>query len=201
MNIVIRPETPRDYYASELVAKRAFWNLHAPGCDEHYLVHKLRGDAAFIPELSRVAEVDGTVVGLIMYARASLVTANGPVEVINFGPLCVDPVYQRKGVGGALLRETLPLAREMGFRGVLIFGEPDYYPLFGFKTCDFWGITTANGDNFPAFMGFELQPGGLDLPGARFVEASVYEDLPADEVEAFDRHFPVMPKLKLPGQW
>ena len=60
---MIRPERPEDYAAAEAMTCRAFWNKYQPGCDEHYLVHKLRNDPAYVPELSRVAVVDGRVVG------------------------------------------------------------------------------------------------------------------------------------------
>lgn len=70
MDILIRKERESDYYASELVTKRAFWNKYNPGCSERYLVRRLREDAAYLPELSRVAEADGKVVGLIMYSKA-----------------------------------------------------------------------------------------------------------------------------------
>lgn len=201
MELIIRAEEEKDYYASELVTKRAFWNKHHPGCDEHYLVHRLRSDKAYIPALSRVAEADGKIVGLILYARASLETAAGSVEVLTFGPLCVDPDFQRRGIGGRLLSESLRAAEAMGFRAVIIFGEPDYYPLHGFSTCDKWGITTAEGQNSSAFMGRELITGGLDYPGARFFDPPVYFDLPKEAVEAYDKRFPYMEKRRLPGQW
>ena len=201
MKILIRKETEEDYYASELVAKRAFWNKHCPGCDEHYLVHKLRMDHDYVPELTRVAEVDGKIVGLIMYAKSWLKKDNQEVPILTFGPLCVDPDYQAKGIGGELLETTLKLARELGFRGIVIFGQPDYYPRHGFHTCDYWKITTEDGKNSDSFLGYELIPGGLDYPGAKFYEAKVYSDLPSNEVEEFDQKFPYMEKLKLPGQW
>ncbi|WP_167958246.1 GNAT family N-acetyltransferase [Anaerosporobacter faecicola] len=201
MNVIIRKETEADQYASELVAKRAFWNKHHPGCSEHYLVHKLRLDQTYIPELTRVAEVDGKVVGLIMYAISSLVRGEEKIEVLTFGPLCVDPDYQAKGIGGRLLESSLEDARKMGYRGVVIFGEPDYYPLHGFKTCDYWKIATLDGKNFDSFLGYELIPGGLAYPGAKFQEAAVYSELPAEEVEEYDKKFPYMEKLRLPGQW
>ena len=201
MNLIIRKETPEDYYASELVAKRAFWNKHHPGCDEHYLVHKLRQDADYIPELTRVAEVDGKIVGLIMYANSWLKKEDQTIPILTFGPLCVDPDYQAKGIGGELLEQTLVEARNLGYKGVVIFGEPTYYPLHGFHTCDYWKIHTAEGENTEAFMGYELVPGGLDYPEARFYEANVYSDLPPEETEEYDKKFPYMEKLKLPGQW
>lgn len=213
MDILIRRENESDYYESELVTKRAFWNKYKPGCNEHYLVHRLRKDGAYLPELSRVAEADGKVVGLIMYSKAILKrpakkeTVGTPAQkredipILCFGPLCVDPDYQGKGIGGALLAETKKLAVEAGYPGIVIFGEPDYYPRHGFLPCDTWGIATADGKNFAAFMGCELVPGGLNYPGARFYEAEVFENLPEAEAEEYDKQFPQMPKLRLPGQW
>lgn len=213
MDIIIRKEQEADYYASELVTKRAFWNKYKPGCNEHYLVHRLRKDDAYLPEISRVAEVDGKIVGLIMYSKAVLKlpaaaeTAEASAQkqeeipVLCFGPLCVEPDYQGMGIGGALLAETKKLAAEAGYTGIVIFGEPDYYPRHGFLTCDIWGISTADGKNFDAFMGCELVPGGLSYPGARFYEADVFENLPDSEVQEYDKQFPQMPELRLPGQW
>lgn len=200
MRLKIRNETEQDYYASELVTRRAFWNKHRPGCNEHYLVHKLRSDPAYIPSLTRVAELDGRIIGLIMYSKARLLTGEGEAEALTFGPLCVEPEFQRLGVGGLLLKTTLALAREEGFKGVIIFGEPDYYPRFGFVPCEAWGITTMEGENFPAFMGYELCEGGLDYRGARMSIAGVFFDLPDEEVELFDKQFPYMQKLTLPTQ-
>lgn len=201
MYYIIREETKEDFYTSELITKRAFWNKHVPGCDEHYLVHILREDSSYIKELTRVAEADGKVVGLIMYTHAMLKKEKEEIPVITFGPLCVDPDYQAMGIGGDLLETTLILAKEMGYKGVIIYGEPDYYPLHGFKTCDHWGITTPDGKNFDAFMGIELVDGYLNHPGAKFYEASVYENIEKDKVDEYDKKFPYMEKLKLPGQW
>ena len=65
-NINLRKETKEDYHATELMTMRAFWNLHGPGCNEHLLVNKLRGAEEYLPELSRVAELDGKIVGRIL---------------------------------------------------------------------------------------------------------------------------------------
>jgi len=202
MEIIIRPERSEDHYAAELVAKRAFWNLHYPGCDEHYLVHLLRSDKDYIPELSRVAECDGRVVGAIYYSRSAVRSEDGSdIEVLTFGPLCVDPDYQNRGIGGRLLRDTMELARGMGHKAIIIFGEPGYYPRFGFVTCDRFGITTHDGANFDAFMGIELVPGALDGVTGCFYESEVYSSLPPEAVEDYDKSFPYMEKLVLPGQW
>ena len=72
-NIIIRQETKEDYYNTELMTMRAFWNLHGPGCNEHFLVHILREAKEYLPELSRVAELDGKIVGAIFYSKARVV--------------------------------------------------------------------------------------------------------------------------------
>lgn len=64
--VEIRKELPEEYHAVERVAQEAFWNKHHLGCDEHYLVHKLRESSDYLPELSRIALVDGDIVGVIM---------------------------------------------------------------------------------------------------------------------------------------
>lgn len=199
--LIIREETEADYRASELVNKRAFWNLHSPGCNEHYLLHLMRRDPAYVPSLSRVAELDGAIVGGIWYSRARVADGEKETPVLTFGPLAADPAFQRKGIGGALLTNTMELARAAGHRAIIIYGEPEYYPRFGFRPCEAFGITTPQGKNFPAFMGFELQPDGLCGVRGAFYESEIFENLPPDEVDAFDKDFPYMPKLKLAGQW
>jgi predicted N-acetyltransferase YhbS len=201
MDIKIRLEQENDWYETELITKKAFWNLYKPGCDEHFLVHKLRSDPAYLPEISRVAEYGGKVIGMIMYSKSRIVTQYGEIGIITFGPLCVDPEYQKKGVGSALLNKTLKLAKEQGYLGIIIYGEPEYYPRFGFKTCDHFGITTPDGTNFSAFMGLELVPDGFKNASGKFFESEVFENLNPEDVDEYDRKFPFMEKLKLPGQW
>lgn len=200
-NLIIRDERESDYFNVEHMTKKAFWNLHLPGCNEHYLVHILRESDEYISELSKVAEINGEIVGTIMYSKAYVSDGVNNAEVLTFGPLCVDPSFQNQGIGGILLRETMKLAKEAGYRGIVIFGEPDYYPKHGFKTCDNFGITTIDSKNFPPFMAIELIPNGLKEVHGKFYESEVFNRLISEKVEEFDKKFPYMEKLKLPGQW
>ena len=75
LSIELRPESPADFRAVEELTRNAFWNHHAPGCDEHYLAHILRESSNFVPELDYVAVQDGKVVGSIMYTRFGFVPA------------------------------------------------------------------------------------------------------------------------------
>lgn len=200
-NLIIRQENEKDYFEVEYMTKKAFWNKYVPGCNEHYLVHKIREIEDYIPELSRVAEIDGEIVGTIMYSKAYVTDGINKIEVLTFGPLCVEPSYQNKGIGGVLLETTMELARKAGYKAIIIFGEPGYYPKHGFKTCDNFGITTKDYKNFDAFMGIELVKDGLKGVQGKFYESEVFENLSNEKVNEFDKKFPYMEKLKLPGQW
>lgn len=199
--IEIRMETEDDWYHVELMTQHAFWNKHHLGCDEHYLVHKLRQDKDYLPELSRIAVKDGEVIGCIMYSKARVVDGEDTHEIVTFGPLCVEPKWQGCGVGELLLRGTMNLAYSKGYKGIVIFGEPEYYPRIGFKTCDNFNITTAEGKNFNAFMGIELSRGSMKDIKGKFYESEVFENLPKEEVEEFNKKFPHLQKLRFPGQW
>jgi len=123
-----------------------------------------------------VAEVDGRLVGNIMYSKAYVLSESGNKhEVINFGPLTVLPEYQKMGVGGALLKHSIEVAKNLGYNAILIFGHPTYYPRFGFKEAKEFDITTKDGKNSPAFMAMELfKDALLDISG-KFYESPLFE--------------------------
>ncbi len=200
-HILLRREEKCDYHETEQMALKAFWNKYMLGCDEHLLVHKLRNSKDYLPELSRVAVVDHEIAGAIFYSRAWLKNGTKEKEILTFGPLCVAPKWQGCGIGSMLLEETLKLAKQAGYEGVVIFGEPDYYPLHGFLTCDNYGITTKDGKNFDSFLGIELVPNGLKGFGGIFCESSVFDDLSAEENETFTRKFHTSEKHPFPSQW
>ena len=200
--IVICDETPEDWDATELMTQHAFWNLHWPGCNEHLLVSNLRKSKEYIPELSKIAKIGNEVVGAILYSTAYVISPDGKkYEVLTFGPLCVEPKYQSLGIGGKLLLATMEDARKAGYPAIIIFGEPYYYPRFGFKTCDHFGITAEDGTNADPFMGIELQPDALAPVTGKFYEADVFGDRPQEEVDEYDNKFPTLQKYRLPGQW
>ena len=144
---------------------------------------------------------DGEIIGVIMYTRSYVQNENERHEILTFGPLCVKPEWQGCGVGELLLHETMGLAAEAGYPGIVIFGEPDYYPRIGFQTCDHFGITTADGKNFDAFMGIELIPGAMKEIHGAFHESEVFEDLIPEAVEEYNRNFPPLAKQYFPKQW
>lgn len=200
-DIIIRKEIQEEYHKVEEIALRAFWNKYRQGCNEHLLIHKLRKSNAYVPQISRIAEVNGEIAGVICYTKSLLKKDDKQKEILTFGPLCVLPEWQGCGIGGALLKKTLELARQEGFEGVVIFGEPDYYPLHGFKTCDNFGITTIDNKNFDAFLGIELVKGGLSDFGGKLILPKVFDELSEEENEEFTKCFSTPVKQKFPCQW
>ncbi|MDE6933569.1 MAG: N-acetyltransferase [Oscillospiraceae bacterium] len=195
--IELRPEGPADFRAVEELTRNAFWNHHAPGCDEHYLAHILRESSDFVPELDYVAVHDGKVVGNIMYTRAKIVLdRGGEREVLCFGPLAVDPAFQGQGVGGALIERTKTLSRELGYKAILIFGDPEYYSRFGFVPAERYGVGTSWGVYIISLQALELQPGALEDCAGYFQESGDYQIDP-EASAAFDKGFP--PKEKVSG--
>ncbi len=201
IDLILRREQPEDYRAVEELTREAFWNQHGPGCDEHYLLHMMRTADCFIPELSVVAEAEGTIAGHIAYTKAILLADNGKSQdVISFGPLSVLPRFQGRGVGGALIEFTKSAAKEMGYQAILIYGDPQYYGRFGFAAAESFHIGTADDLYAPALQALELVPGALPAAGGRFFEDAVYS-VDEQAALAFDKGFaPKEPRDDLPSQ-
>ena len=201
LHYLYRIETEKDFGEVENLTREAFWNVYQPGCEEHYILHVLRGDPVVIPELNMVCEGQGRLVGHIFYTRSQVMGEDGGVyPVISFGPVSVLPDVQRQGIGSALIRKTLSLAAGMGFPGVVITGNPAYYGRFGFRPAIDFGIVYEDGSSFPAFMAMELVPGGLSDIRGRFSFATAFTRVDQEAVERFDAQFPKKEKKILPGQ-
>jgi putative acetyltransferase len=190
MNLIIRNERKNEYRAVEDLTREAFWNLYVPGCSEHFCLHNMRDSNDFIPELDFVAELDGGVIGNIVYTRGRVIDDAGRThKIICFGPVSVLPVYQRQGVGSALIRHSLEKARSSGFTAVCIFGDPRYYSRFGFRCAERYDITNSDGKFAVALMALELVPGALRKISGRFIESEVFK---VDEV-AFQKYEDTFP--------
>lgn len=161
--LVIRNETENDYSAVEKITRDAFYNIYIPGCLEHYLVRVMRSHEDFIPELDFVLELDGEIIGNIMYTRAFLEDKSGARKhILTFGPLCIKPEYQRRGYGKMLMEHSFEKARELGYDVVVIFGAPANYVSSGFISCRKLQVC-LEGDKYPAAMLVkELKAGALD---------------------------------------
>lgn len=187
--ITMRLEELSDHRVVENLTREAFWGSEGPKCNEHLVLHRLRDAAGFVPELDFVAEVDGVVVGHIVYTLARVVGANAAWDVLTFGPLSVLPSHQRTGIGSALMRHTLAEATRLGHRAVVVYGHPSYYPRFGFARAADYGITAPGGATFDGLMALALVDGGLDGVRGEVHIDPAFEVTPED-ADAFDATFP-----------
>ena len=85
---IIRLEKADEHRAVEALVREAFWNVYRPGCLEHYVLHSLRGNADFVPELDFVMELDGRLVGQDIFVRTAIHADDGrEVPIMTMGPI------------------------------------------------------------------------------------------------------------------
>lgn len=202
-DFIIRSEQPKDYRETENLIREAFWNVYHPGCSEHYVMHLLRGDPAFIPELNFVMEQNGRLIGQNVFAKTVIDADDGrTIPVLMMGPICITPELKRQGYGKKLLDYSLEQATKLGYGAVLFEGNIAFYGKSGFRYASEFGIRYHDlPDDADAsfFLCKELIPGYLDGITGIYQTPQVYY-VDAADVEEFDRNFPAKTKLKLPGQ-
>ena len=200
MMLNIRNERESDYKIVEDITRKAFYNVYVPGCMEHYLVHIMRGHEDFIPELDFVIEVDGQIVGNIMYTKSKLTDEGGTEkEIVTFGPVSILPKYQRKGYGKMLIEHSLKRAAELGYEAVVIMGSPANYVGSGFQCCRKYNICVEK-EKYPAAMLVkELKPGALDGK-LWFYSDSPVMNVDEREAQAYDDGLEKMEKKWMPSQ-
>ncbi len=196
----IRLERPDEYRAVENLTREAFWNVYRPGCTEPYVLHKYRDRADFVAELDLVMELDGQLIGHVMYARSKIIADGGvTIPIMTFGPISIAPEYKRQGYGTVLLRYSMEKAREMGAGALAICGNFDFYGLSGFVLGKSVGVRYYDDPDADYFLVCELEPGFLNGVSGTYKDPDGYF-VSDEEAEAFDALFPPKEKLKLPGQ-
>lgn len=156
--MIIRREEPADYAAVYELVKTAFASAEQSDGNEQDLAKDLRQGEAFIPELSLVAEVEGKIVGHILFTKLQI----GEHTALALAPLAVLPAYQRQGVGTALIQEGHRQAKELGYSYSVVLGSEKYYPRLGYVPAAEFGI-------LPCF----------DVPSQNFMAYRLREDAPA----------------------
>lgn len=196
----IRRERPEDYAAVEEITRRAFYNMYMPGCTEHYLAHIMRGHEDFLPQLDFVAELDGRVIGNMMYTRSWLTDGGGErKEILTFGPVSILPEFQRRGYGKQLMEHSFTQARALGYDAVVIFGSPANYVSRGFVSCKKHRVSLAGGKYPAAMLVKELVPGALAGKTWTYADSPVMH-FSEEDARRFDDALPPMEKRWMPSQ-
>ena len=203
MKTIIRKETPADYREVENLIRESFWNVYRPGCLEHFVLHELRNDPAFVKELDFVMEADGRIIGQNMFMRAVIQADDGrQIPIMTMGPICIARDLQRQGYGEQLLDYTLKKAKALGCGALCFEGNIRFYGKSGFGYASEKGIRyhgLPEGADAAFFLCKELVPGYLNGITGEYAPPQGYF---VDEAacEEFDKAFPPKEKLKLPGQ-
>lgn len=155
LNILIRTETSLDIDEISRITYAAFLGKFSDHPTEHLIVNGLREAGAL--SLSLVAEVDGKIVGHVAFSPVTIDELF--FDWYGLGPISVVPELQKQGIGSKLIREGLTRLRELGARGCVLEGSPEYYQRFGFKPIP--GLT-YHASPAPEF--FMALPFGEDVP-------------------------------------
>ncbi len=196
----IRLEQPEEFRAAEELVRDAFWDVYRPGCDEHYLVHLLRKDRTYHPELGFIARKNGRLAGCIYYSDAKIAAPDGRrISVLTLGPVAVAPDFQKQGIGSALIEHTKKLAAEAGHRAIVLYGNPVYYSRFGFESGKKYGLSDSEGSFNDALQILVLPSGSSESFFGRLTDNPLFFMNPA-ETAAFDATFPPRKKHASPDQ-
>ena len=204
--ITFRREEKKDYRAVEELVRESFWNVYRPGCLEHFVLHILRDDPAFVRELDFVMEKDGELIGQNMFMRAVIKADDGrSVPIMTMGPICISPKYKRQGYGKLLLDYSLEQAKALGCGALCFEGNIAFYGKSGFTYASEFGFRyhdLPSDADASFFLCKELIPGYLSGITGEYAPPDGYfvAEREAEAFEAFDAQFPPKEKLKLPGQ-
>lgn len=157
--VELRQEIKSDHPAVFEVHQIAFGQENEAG-----MVDALRKNkSVFIPELSIVATIENKVIGHILFSRIHIRNDKGELhESLALAPMAVRPEWHKQGIGSQLVRKGLEVAKDLGYKSVIVLGHEHYYPKFGFQPAEKWKITAPFEVPSNVFMAIELTSGGLD---------------------------------------
>jgi predicted N-acetyltransferase YhbS len=174
MKIHIRTETSNDYSTVFNLVGKAFANEPYSDQQEQFLVERLRKSNAFIPELSLVAEVDKQIVGFILLTKIQIKNTTQSTEALALAPVAVLPNFQGQGIGGQLIEFAHQKAKALGFKIIVLVGHEHYYPRFGYKQTEKYGIHLPFEVPAPNAMILALEDGVLDDVNGMVVYAKAF---------------------------
>jgi len=128
------------------------------------LVEEIRSKRFYLPELELVmVDETDTVIGYVNFARFRL-GGKYEDEILLLSPVAVKTELQRQHISRELIEYGFEKAKVMGYKAVIVEGNPRNYRSRGFVTSAPFGITAHESVGLPApecLMVKELIPGGL----------------------------------------
>ena len=154
--INIRKETENDFKGIKSVNDEAFEQGNEGG-----LVESLRKNEKYVSDLSLVAEIDGAIVGHILFFPIKIISQKEEYEVLSLAPMSVLPNYQKMGIGSKLIEYGIKAAKKDGYGSIIVLGYSDYYSRFGFVPASTFGIKPPFEVPDDVFMALELLQSSL----------------------------------------
>jgi putative acetyltransferase len=151
-NAMIRETMPSDYAAVRALLRQTF-----PGDEEADLVERLRADGDVLVELVQATGVD--LRGHILFSRLAIERDDETLAAAALAPVAVLPAFQRKGIGAELIRAGKAHCAALGMKAIVVLGDTDYYPQFGFSAQAAESLQASFSG--PHFMALELSAGAL----------------------------------------
>ena len=151
--IQVREESPEDIRAIDVVHLSAF-----EGDDEVGLVDSLRSSSGFISDLSLVAEFNDRIVGHILLTKVRLLKGKVSEDILALAPMAVVPSQSHRGIGSELTQAVVEKAKKLGYKGIVVVGQPEFYQRFGFETAAKWGLDTNLSVSNDLVTAMELEP-------------------------------------------
>lgn len=158
--LLIRPELPADAGPIERLHARAF----GPGRFAR-TAFRLRERAVETPELCFAAQVGTLLVGSV---RVSPILV-GSEPALVLGPLAVEPAFEGRGIGAALIERAMATARAAGHTLVLLVGDEPYYARFGFARAPTGRFALPAPVDPARLLAAELAPGALQRAQGRVI--------------------------------
>lgn len=174
MKLHIRKEYSEDKNEIYELITKAFKSAEHSDGDEQNLVNRLRNSNSYIQNLSLVALDNEIIIGHIMFTKLSIVNDNNTYDSLALAPLSVSPDYQGKGVGSKLIEHGLKIAKELGYKSVIVLGSEKYYPRFGFKEASMFQIKAPFEVPSENFMAIELEKDSLNNVNGTVVYAKEF---------------------------
>jgi len=170
--MIIRTENTDDFTSVYALHKRAFGQTEEPD-----LVDKLRLSDRFIPDLSLVAEIDGKLVGHILFTKIFIQSEGVNKDSLALAPMAVLPKFQKEGIGKQLIKSGIEKAKALGYESIIVLGHAEYYPKFGFMPASKFAITAPWEVPDDVFMALELKDNALMSVSGLVNYAQAFMDL------------------------
>jgi len=173
--VTITPEVAADFSAREALLDRAFGKAaRRRKTSEKLRENRLPAQGLAFAARNRRGRLVGTL-------RLWDIAAGSAGPALLLGPLAVDCAYQKRGIGGQLMRHALAEARKLGHRAVLLVGDAPYYSRFGFTRDGVEELSLPGPVDLDRFLGLELEAGALQDAQGVIVASGRMIPVPAEE--------------------